>query len=176
MVNFDGELLRLKDQTLTIFETDIDNLGNKLMDAVINSRTDLFDAFCEMVEDDLSQDWLQKIYQYYQADRKEKKQDYTPKSLAVFMSRLAGDSDVIVDMCSGSGALTIQRWNENKDQKFRLFELDSNVIPYLLFNLAVRNIDSSVYRADVLTGETFEQWRCQKGDKYGRVTCIEPTL
>jgi hypothetical protein len=39
----------------------------------------------------------------------------------------------------------------------RLIELDEKVIPYLLFNLAVRNIDSSVCRKDVLSDETGQQ-------------------
>ena len=170
------ELYELKEQILTLFKTDIEHLGEKLMDVVMNGESEQYDAFCEMVDYDLSVDWLQKVYQYYLADRKEKKQDYTPKSLAIFMSRLIGEADIVVDMCAGSGALTIQRWNENHSQRFRLYELDINVIPYLLFNLAVRNIDSSVCRADVLTGESFEQWRIQKGEKYGYITCVKSTI
>lgn len=170
------ELLELKDKVLKCFETDIEHLGDVLMSAVTDNRTDLFDAFCDLVHNDLSVDWLQMIYQYYLADRKEKKQDYTPKCLAEFMSFLIGDSDIVVDMCAGSGALTIQRWLQNHDQKFRLYEIDNNVIPYLLFNLVIRNIDSSVCRADVLCDETHEQWRISKGEKYGRITYFKPAI
>lgn len=170
------ELLELKNKVLEVFQTDIDKLGNALMDAAINNRFDLYDHFCELVGNDLSVDWLQKIYQYYHADRKEKMQDYTPKCIAKFMALLVGESDIVVDMCAGSGALTIQRWLQNPDQKFRLFELDENVIPFLLFNLAVRNIDSSVCRADVLIDEKYEQYRIRKGEKYGRVSRIKSTL
>ena len=170
------ELLELKDKVLKCFETDIEHLGEALMSAVTTNRTDLFDAFCELVDNDLKVDWLQMIYQYYLADRKEKKQDYTPKCLAEFMSCLIGDSDILIDMCAGSGALTIQRWAQNHDQKFQLFEIDNNVIPYLLFNLVIRNIDSSVSRADVLCGETYEQWRISKGEKYGRITYFKPAI
>lgn len=171
------ELLKLKDNVLGIFQTDIEHLGEKLMAAVNNNRIDLYDQFCEAVGNDLTVDWLQMIFQYYHADRKEKKQDYTPKSIAEFMSRLIGNSDgIIVDMCAGSGALTIQRWALNPSQRFRLLELDEKVIPYLLFNLVIRNIDSSVCRADVLQCETYEQWRISKGEKYGRITYFKPTV
>lgn len=170
------ELLELKDKVLEIFQTDIEHLGDSLLSAVIENRTELYDQFCDIVENDLSVDWLQKIFQYYHADRKEKMQDYTPKSLADFMGLLIGDSEVVVDMCAGSGALTIQRWVRNPDQKFRLLELDKKVIPYLLFNLAVRNIDASVCRTDVLCDEKYEQWRISKGGKYGHITYFKPAL
>lgn len=170
------ELLELRDSVLEILETDIDHLGDALMETVKNHNTDVYDKFCSLVDNDLSVDHLQKIFQYYHADRDEKKQDYTPKSVAEFMSRLIGDADIVVDLCAGSGALTIQRWNQNHDQKCRLFELDENVIPFLLFNLAVRNIDSSVCRADVLNDTQYEQWRISKGEKYGSLTYFKSTV
>lgn len=170
------ELLELKDKVLEIFQTDIEHLGDALMIAMNDNRTDLYDQFCNLVGNDLTVDWMQKIYQYYHADRKDKKQDYTPKCLAVFLSKLIGEADVVIDMCAGSGALTIQRWAQNHDQKFRLYELDENVIPFLLFNLAVRNIDSSACMADVLQDEVYKQWIVKKGEKYGRVACVKSTL
>ena len=170
------ELLELKDAVLDLFDTDIDHLGEALMDAVQNNKTNLFDKFCELVDGDLSEDYLQKIFQYYHADRKEKKQDYTPKSIAEFMSLLVGESDIVVDMCAGSGALAIQKWNTDHNQKFRLIELDEKVIPFLLFNLVIRNIDSSVSRMDVLSGEGYEQWRIEKGETYGRITYFKSAL
>lgn len=170
------ELLELKDKVLEIFQTDIEHLGDALMIAMNDNRTDLYDQFCNLVGNDLTVDWMQKIYQYYHADRKDKKQDYTPKCLAEFMGKLLGDADVVVDMCAGSGALTIQRWAQNHDQNFRLYELDENVIPFLLFNLAVRNIDASVCMADVLQDEVYKQWIVKKGEKYGRVACVKSTL
>ena len=171
------ELKELSNRTLDIFRiSDIKKLSDALMECVIRNDTDKMQAFRDLVENDLSRDWLQMIYQYYRADRKEKKQDYTPKCLAGFMSRLIGEADTIVDLCAGSGALTIQRWCQNHDQKFRLYELDEKVIPYLLFNLALRNISASVCRADVIRDEVYEQWTVQKGEQYGRVACIKSTV
>lgn len=139
---------------------------------VSENDTDKMQAFFEMVDGDLSKDWLQMIYQYYYADRKNKKQDYTPKCLAQFLSRLVGESAETIDMCAGSGALTIQRWVENPDTVFTLYEIDENVMPYLLFNMAIRNINATVLQSDILQDETVKSWIIRKGDRFGKVTCI----
>ena len=67
------ELGKLKDDVLRIFETDIDNLGKALMDAVCLNDKEKFDAYITTVDGDLSKDYLQMIYQYYSLDRVEKK-------------------------------------------------------------------------------------------------------
>lgn len=167
------ELKELSTRTLDLFSvTSVADLGSAIMLCVTKNDVDKMQAFFDMVDGDLSKDWLQMIYQYYCADRKEKKQDYTPKCLAQFLSRLIGESAETVDMCAGSGALTIQRWVENPDTVFTIYEIDENVIPYLLFNLAIRNISATVYQSDILQDETVKAWRIRKGERFGEVTCI----
>lgn len=171
------ELKELTKRTLNLFEAKhVSDLGNKLFECVINCDYSKMFAFCEIVNFDLSVDWLQMIYQYYLAEREKKKQDYTPKSLAVLLSKLIGDSDITVDMCAGSGALTIQRWNEHPDMKFELFEIDDSVIPYLIFNMAVRNINAVIHQSDVLLQEVKQTWQIQKGEKYGKIVNFESTV
>ena len=65
---------------------------------------------------------MQKIFQYYLADRKVKMQDYTPVSLAKFVGKLVRTENehTVYDLCAGSGALTIQKWNLNNELKFFL--------------------------------------------------------
>ena len=167
------ELKELVTKTLAIFSVEsVTDLGSSIMKCAIENDTDKMQLFYDLVDGDLSVDWLQMIYQYYCADRNSKKQDYTPKSLAQFLSRLIGDSSETIDMCSGSGALTIQRWMENRDTVFTLYELDENVIPFLLFNLALRNIHARIYQADVLEMEVSKSWEVRKGERFGKVTCI----
>ena len=162
------ELKYLTEKTLELFNVQsTGDLSSKLLEVVRSNDCDSYYRFSELVDNDLSVDWIQKIYQYYQADRKEKMQDYTPKSLAVFMGKLVGESNTVIDMCAGSGALTIQKWNQNHDLKFVLYEFDENVIPYLLFNMAVRNVSCTVHHADVLQMEIFKSYRIRKGEKYG---------
>ncbi len=169
------ELKELSEKTLQIFQAEnIFDLGQKLMESLNNEEK--MEAFAELVGGDLSTDWLQKIYQYYLADRKDKKQDYTPKTVAMLMAALAGGSETTIDLCAGSGALTIQRWSQNHEQNFILYEVDEKVIPFLLFNLAVRNISATVYHADVLQDEVYHSYKVRKSEKYGNVSDLEPAV
>lgn len=65
------ELKELTDRTFELFGVDDpDDLGSALLKNI--SSTDKLKAFCDLVDGDLSIDWMQMIYQYYLADRKEK--------------------------------------------------------------------------------------------------------
>lgn len=162
------ELKELTEKVLELLRAQsVEELPERLFEAVKNDDLNVYENFCELVQD-LSTDWLQMIFQYYHADRKEKMQDYTPKSLAVFIGRLAGKADTVVDMCAGSGALTIQKWNMNHEQKFELYELDEKVFPFLLFNMAVRNIECTIHHSDVLQQEVLHTYRISKGEKFGK--------
>ncbi len=161
------ELKELTEKVLELLNAEsTEELDAKLFKVVKNNDLKIYEKFCGIVQD-LSIDWLQMIFQYYQADRKEKMQDYTPKSLAVFMGKLSGEADIITDLCAGSGALTIQKWNMNPEQKFELYEFDDNVIPFLLFNMAVRNIECTVYHSDVLQQEVYHTYKISKGEHFG---------
>lgn len=169
------ELKELTEKTLEIFGCQsVEDLGNALMGSLEDEAK--LQAFSDMVGNDLTRDWLQMIFQYYQADRKDKKQDYTPKCLAQFLSRLIGESIESIDMCAGSGALTIQRWCENPDTVFCCYEIDERVIPFLLFNLVIRNISATVNQCDILQDETYNVWKIKKGEKYGKIACIKSTV
>lgn len=74
------ELLELKTKLLAIFNLKtVEEMPDYLMQHLNDEeiRKEVVDLL-----PDLKTDWLQKVYQYYLADRKEKKQDYTPKSIA----------------------------------------------------------------------------------------------
>ena len=80
-------------------------------------------------------------------------------------------------MCAGSGALIIQKWRQNHDIRFIALEIDENVIPFLLFNMVLRNITCKVYQMDALSGEEpVRAWKITKGEEFGNIADIEPTL
>lgn len=161
----------LTERVLEIFDcTSTGELGASLMNTVKENDTSKMASFVELMGGDLSKDWLQMVFQYYEADRKEKKQDYTPKCLAQFLSLLIGQSAETVDLCAGSGALTIQRWASDPETVFSCYEIDDKVLPYLLFNLAVRNISATVYHGDALQGGPYNVWKIERGERYGKVT------
>ena len=166
------ELKELTEKTLSLLEIEsTDDMSKRLLEVVKENNTKMYDQFCNLIENDLSVDWLQKIFQYYQADRKEKMQDYTPVTLARFCGKLteAENEKRVYDLCAGSGALTIQKWNMNHDLNFVCYEYDKNVIPFLLFNLAIRNINALVINGDALQGEVFTRYEVKNGDKYSKV-------
>lgn len=169
------ELKELTEKVNKIFDvSSTAELSDKLHSICLNNETEYFDSFVNLVKD-LSVDWLQKIFQYYEADRKEKMQDYTPISLAKFVGRLTRHTDekTVYDLCAGSGALTIQKWDQNNDLQFVCYEFDKNVIPFLLFNLAVRNIEATVINGDALQDNVFKTYSIHKSNKYSAVSEIE---
>lgn len=167
------ELTELINSILQSFEIkNIDELKDKLNDICLNNKFEFYKKFKNIVQD-LSVDWLQKIFQYYESDRIELKQDYTPKCLAELISKITNNNETeCIDMCAGSGALTIQKWNQNKNVKFICKEYDKNVIPYLLFNLALRNINATVQRIDVLQNEIYEEYKLISSDEFSRIEVI----
>lgn len=169
------ELTDLTNVVLNIFSSEsVEQLPTKIAESVLNNNVENYKAFKNMVSD-LSIDWLQKIFQYHLADRKEKMQDYTPKTLAKLMAKLAlkNNDNKIIDMCAGSGALTIQTWNLNHDIEFECLEFDENVIPILLFNLAVRNIKATVKHMDVLQNDVMAVYQVISRTEFSEVVKID---
>ena len=168
------ELKNLTEQLLQLLSIEtVDQLPGRLLQiAQGQERDSIFDAYLELVDNDLSIDYLQRIHQFYAADRDEKKQDFTPATLAKLVAELtsADNESIVYDCCAGSGALTIQKWCANSGLQFICEELDSRVIPLLLTNLSIRNIGGLVINKDILTGEIMTTYRLVPGAKYADVT------
>lgn len=141
---------------------------NRIMEILYNikEREKLFDKFLELYNHDLSYDWFNVYYQDEHADRKTKKQDFTPDSLADLLAELTGSvskGSTIYDAASGTGTLLIAKWNQyinNEDYQpldylYICEELSDRAIPFLLFNLMIRGINSTVIQCDVLTRECY---------------------
>lgn len=165
------ELLEFKNKALELCNVkETKDIGNVLMEAVLNHNEDFYNKYLEIIDD--TKDWLQALWQYYEADREEKKQDYTPKSLCKLVSALAGDCKTVYDCCGGSGALTIQMLKDHKIENVCIEELDENVIPFLLFNLCLHGASGVVTNGNVLTKEKFKIYQLRKADKYSIVAEI----
>lgn len=166
------ELSQLKSTMLDIFSAEnTANFLSKVKQSVLSNDFSKHEKYISAVGGDLSFDYMQKIFQYYEADRKNKMQDYTPKSLAESIAKLSAieNEKICYDMCSGSGALTIQKWLTDKSLEFICEEFDEKVIPLLLFNLSVRNIKATVIHGDVLSGERFKAWKVSPTNKFSNV-------
>nr|DAE12795.1 MAG TPA: N-6 DNA Methylase [Siphoviridae sp. ctOrJ23] len=166
----DMELLKFKNKIFELCNVNkIENISDVLMNAVMTHDTTFFDKFNGIIDD--SKDWLQALWQYYQADRTEKKQDYTPKSLCKLVSVLAGKCETLYDCCGGSGALSLQVLKDNESlRNVYIEELDTKVIPFLLFNLCIKNAKGKVINGNVLNGEIKAIYNLTSNDKYSVVS------
>lgn len=159
------ELLEFKEKILNLCNVDnVSEIGNSLISAVLNNDVDFFLNYEKIIDD--SKDWLQALWQYYEADRTDKKQDYTPKSLCKMVALLSGGADSVYDCCGGSGALTKAFVKENETKTVYVEELDEKVIPFLLFNLCLSNVNGYVTNANVLSGEKMKCYQLVAGEKY----------
>ena len=132
------ELLEFKHKMFELCGVpEMSEIRDVLYNATLSQDVAIFDGYNSIIDD--TKDWLQALWQYYEADRTEKKQDYTPKSLCRLVSALAGDCKSVYDCCGGSGALTIEMLKNRNIENVFVEELDERVIPFLLFNLCLRN-------------------------------------
>ncbi len=166
------ELLEFKNQLLNLCRiTEVKDISKILYNVVLSNDIDFYDRYNAIIDD--TKDWLQALWQYYEADRTEKKQDYTPKSLCSLVSVLAGNCNCFYDCCGGSGALSIDMINKHKIKCVYVEELDENVIPFLLFNLCLHNATGFVINGNVLTEEKKKVYKLQSGTKYSTVIEVQ---
>ena len=60
------ELKALTESVVELFGVnEVCDLANALREAVLNQDTKIMDKFANIVDGDLSIDWIQKIFQYY---------------------------------------------------------------------------------------------------------------
>lgn len=159
------ELLEFKNKMLKLCGVnEIKDIGGVIFNVVLEHNEKFYKEYLELTDD--SKDWLQALYQYYEADRKHKKQDYTPKSICKLVSALAQDCKNVYDCCGGSGALTNQMLKDFNIENIYIEELDEMVIPFLLFNLCLNNANGIVKNSDVLENKVYSIYELKKGEKY----------
>ena len=133
-------------------------------------REQIFLNFLDEYEGDVSYDWFTLYFQEEHADRKNKKQDFTPNSVATILSKLTDSgklgNGLIYDAPAGTGGLLINKWYHEcmKSNPFDYKpgwylhvaeDLSDRAIPFLLFNMMVRGMNVVVSHCDVITREAF---------------------
>ena len=136
-------------------------------------RLKIYKAFLEKFDYDLSYDWFHDYFQEEHAERKSKKQDFTPNCISDTLSALL-DNDkplegTIYEPSAGTGGVLIRKWwNDRKRQsfltyspnrfRFICFELSPRAIPFLIFNLSIRGVNAGIIHGNTLTNEEFERF------------------
>lgn len=166
------ELLNFKNEILKLCNvSEVSEVGSVLLKAVLDHDESFYQRFSCLIDD--TKDWLQALWQYYEADRAKNKQDYTPKSLCKLVSALAGTTSSVYDCCGGSGALILEVLKNDQDVNICVEELDERVIPFLLFNLSLQNSNGYVVNGDALSQRVINCYRLTKGTKYSFVEAID---
>lgn len=120
---------------------------------------------------DMTNDFLRDEYQEEHGDRDKLKQDYTPDCLADLVSCLLPDSPEYADVCAGTGALTVKIITHHKEKTAAYYceELASRATPFLLCNLALRNVNAIVSQTNALTCETQARYTVTAGEQFSRI-------
>lgn len=139
---------------------------------VKKERELLFRKFLE-IETDFSFDWFTEYFQAEHSDRKGKKQDFTPDGIVRVASGVLSQTISNADICAGTGGLTIKRYSENKDASFYCEEFSDRAMPFLLFNLAIRNVDAIVCHGDSLTREFKAIYKLSKSSEFSEIDSID---
>lgn len=93
-------------------------------------RAITFEKFLK-VSKDLSFDWFHEYFEDEQAERKKKKQDFTPQSISDLMSALVGKNPngTYYEPAAGTGGILITRWWSNcLEDPVNLSKVDKKVL------------------------------------------------
>ncbi|MDT2864648.1 N-6 DNA methylase [Vagococcus carniphilus] len=142
--------------------------SDKLMSILFDKkeREELFKNFLDQSWD-ITQDWFHIYFQDEHADRKMKKQDFTPSSISEIIVKMLGsenDNGTRLDVAAGTGGITIQKWFDDRKSVpffdyrpsqfiYQCEELSDRALPFLLFNLSIRGMNAVVLHGDALTRE-----------------------
>lgn len=149
-------------------------LPDKLMGLMFSEEINIiFEKYSDM-QGDLSYDGFTDYFQEEHSSRKAMMQDFTPKELTELVGSIAGaDVMTCLDVCAGTGGLTIAMHSIAPKCEFFCEELSQRALPILLFNLAVRNISAYVSNKNVLSGEVIGCYRVIRGERFGQVLKID---
>lgn len=143
---------------------------DKMMELMMNcsEKEKTFKKFLNK-ETDLSYEWFQGYFEAEHADRKEKKQDFTPNSVSELGAMILGKSDQYFEATVGTGGMMIQFWNKNPDAYFEVEELSDRAIPFLLFNMSIRGMNGLVKHGDSLRQEFFEIYELTRKGEFSEI-------
>lgn len=146
----------------------------RMMEIVMSDdREKYFKRFLEAFDYDVNYDWFHEYFQSEHAQRKDKKQDFTPQSISKVLSAIVGNKNGnYYEPAAGTGGIIIQRWNDDRmthspfDYEPQMYfyqaeELSDRTIPFLLFNMMIRGMNGCVVQCDVLTREAYGAWFIQ---------------
>lgn len=148
----------------------------KLMELMMDDdkRVETFKKFLE-ASTDMSFDWFHDYFEEEQAQRKTRKQDFTPDSVSTLLQALVGGrSASYYEPAAGTGGLMIKRWVQDRisdpvtdngkrpswmpvftydprNYWYHVEEMSDRALPFLLFNMSIRGMNGVAVQCDSLT-------------------------
>lgn len=153
---------------------------SKMLEIMLDDqkRPLLFKKFLA-ISTDLKFDWFHEYFEDEQAERKSKKQDFTPDSVATLLNKLVVDGEddpgTYFEVAAGTGGILIKRWwndclNDPKGNPlykkypqlsiftydprsywYQVEEMSDKAIPFLIFNMAIRGMNGVIVQCDSLS-------------------------
>ena len=147
-------------------------MPDALMSALLDpcKRVELLGMVAD--ETDGATDPMRDYFQENHANRDAMMQDYTPDCLCELVARLAPPAQRMLDLCAGTGALTL--FAAKTGTEVRCEELSERVLPVLLMNLALRNVGGVVVRRDVCADEEFGAYLLTPGERFSGIEPCDP--
>lgn len=151
---------------------DIHELPEAIMAVIEGNTSDrdcVYQELLRLNNYDMSYDWFQEIYENELSERKNKKQDFTPRELGFICSKITIQRGTMHEPTAGNGSMVIADWWERckkvipwehypSQNMVTCWELSSRAIPILLLNLSIRGIMGYVYHGDVLENEVKQKY------------------
>ena len=151
---------------------DISKLSGRIMEIIMGDteyRDYIYTELIKINNYDMSYDWFQEIYENELSERKQKKQDFTPRELSIICSDLTSQSGTIHEPTAGNGSMIIADWWQRcsklipwehfpSQHMVTCWELSSRSLPILLLNLSIRGIMGYVYHGDVLENDVKQKY------------------
>ena len=140
-----------------------------LLNSPTKERDEKYKELIELNNYDMGTEWFQPIYEAELSERKQKKQDFTPKELSKLCSKLTLQIGSVHEPTAGNGSMIIADWWERcrlrlpwemfpSENMVTAWELSDRAIPILLLNLSIRGIMGYVYHGDVLEQNVFQKY------------------
>ncbi|MCM1026511.1 MAG: SAM-dependent methyltransferase [Roseburia sp.] len=144
----------------------------------------VFREFLIEFQYNLGYEWFLEYFEDEHADRKGRKQDFTPAGISELLAQMQGKEPqygIIYEPAAGTGSTVISHWKLecakhrfpwDYDPDHYLYiceELSERTVPFLLFNLMIRGINAVVIHGDTLTREAREVYHC---DNRGGMMCF----
>lgn len=162
-----------KEELLELFNIDdITKLPDSIMKVLMGKKEQrdiIYRRLIEINGYDMSKDWFQDLYEAEFAERKQKKQDFTPQELSALCARIVGQEGTVHEPTAGNGSMIIAHWWEScckcipwdyypSQHMVTAWELSSRSLPLLLLNLSIRGMMGYVYHGDVLEQKVIQKY------------------